>query len=527
MISLREVKVDIKCAEDKQKHIEAIANFLGVQKNQVLSYRIAKKSIDARNKKNIHYKFNFDCEIEPQALAKVDKTKYVKCENVKEEDLVKVNKIVTVCVVGSGPSGLFCALKLLRAGVKVILLERGEKVENRTKTVNALLEKGEFNSNSNIQFGEGGAGTFSDGKLNTGIKSPYIKYVLEEFYNNGANEDILYDAKPHIGTDILQKVVKNMREQIISLGGKVLFETKFEDFEELNNGKRKVLFSNNGKTFAIEVDDIVLAVGYSARDTLRKMQQKGLGFKQKAFSLGYRIEHLQEEINSAQYGAENSKFLPPADYKLFAHLPSGRTVYTFCMCPGGVVVPAMSENNQIVVNGMSYNARGGKNANSAVLVSVDPVDFGSDKPLAGMDLQEKLEKEAYDKGDGMFICSLVGDFLKGKASTALKRVIPTIKPKYKLGDVSQLLPDYLVSDIRCGIIELGKKLKGFDCDDAVLTGIETRSSAPFMIERGEGLQTNLKNVYAVGEGAGMAGGIVSSAVDGIKIANAIIQKYKD
>jgi len=527
MIEIREIKIDIKDVENKQKHLEAIANFLNVSQCDILEYKIVKRAIDARNKRNIHYKFNFVCKIKDASLVGVDSSRYTIIEQGDTCVEEKVNTEVSACVVGSGPSGLFCALSLLNAGVKVVLLERGECIEKRVNTVNKLLENGEFVESSNIQFGEGGAGTFSDGKLNTGIKSPYIKNVLDVFYQNGAKEDILYDSKPHIGTDILQQVVVNMRNQLIKLGATILFQSKFEDFDYLENGKIEVYFSEDAKRNKVIVDHLVLAVGYSARDTLRKMYQKGMSFKQKAFSLGYRIEHLQENINKAQYGLDASKMLPPADYKLFTHLPSGRTVYTFCMCPGGVVVPSMSAKGEIVTNGMSYNARDGKNANSALLVSVDPIDFGSDNPLAGMDFQEKLEKEAFIKGNGSFICTLVGDFLKGKGSTGLKEVVPSIKPKYNLGDVSQLLPDYLVSDLRCGIIELGKKLKGFDSPSAVLTGIETRSSAPFMIERNQTLQTNFKNVYAIGEGAGMAGGIVSSAVDGIKIAKAIIEQYKD
>jgi len=518
-----EVKVEIEQAYNKN-YKDAIAKHLNIESKFIFSYELKKKSLDARKKANIHYICNFDVCFDKRVENKVVKS-FSLVESKKEElKQEKITKEKTVVVVGSGPAGLFSALTLVKANVNVVLLERGESVENRVKTVNELLKNGKLNTESNIQFGEGGAGTFSDGKLNTGINSPLTKEVLQTFYECGSEENVLYDSKPHVGTDHLRKVVINLRNKIINNGGKVLFNSKFTDFDVINN-KIIVKFVNNKKEQEIIADDLVLALGYSARDTLRHLYSKGVEFKQKAFSVGYRIEHLQEDINKAQYGEGYNKLLPPADYKLFTHLKNGRTVYTFCMCPGGEVVPAISGNNEIVTNGMSYNSRAGENANSAILVSVSPEDYENDYPLAGMDYQENLEKQAFLKGKGEFVVSRLEDFIQNKPTKKLGKVIPTIKPRFKLGNVYSLLPCELAESIKQGIIELDKKLKGFNSKDAVLTGIETRSSAPFFIKRQENLSSNINHVFAIGEGAGMAGGIVSSAVDGIKIARKIIENY--
>lgn len=523
MIRINEVCVPVVFVDNFEEHKKIISAQLKINSSEIKNIKILKRSIDARNKKNIHFKFNFSIllneKTETEIINKGLAFKYVEAPKLS---VPKIDKQLKTLVVGAGPSGLFSALTLARAGVKVILIEQGEPVEKRVETVNKLIKNGEFNPFSNIQFGEGGAGTFSDGKLNTGINSPLVDEVLNEFVLCGAPKEILYDSKPHIGTDKLRKVVVNLREKIKAFGGEVYFSAKFLDYEERNNKKcARVIIDNKEEIF--EVDNIVFALGYSARDTLRHLYSKGLEFKQKAFSVGYRIEHLQEDINKAQYGEfSSSKFLPPADYKLFTHLSNGRTVYTFCMCPGGVVVPAISKEKEIVTNGMSYYSRDGVNSNSAILVSVDERDYNSKHPLAGLDFQEDLERRAFDIGKGKFICSRVEDFLQNKPTKKLGNVVPTIKPEYNLGEVSKLLPKELTESIKEGIINFGKKLKGFDNPDAVLTGIETRSSAPFMIARDQNLQTNLNGVYAIGEGAGMAGGIVSSAVDGIKIALKII-----
>ena len=523
MLRVNEVKVSLEQALEKDLK-GVIAKHLLIDAKNIVWYRIKKRALDARKKSNIHYKYNFDVSLSKNIEQKI-KEKFNLQEVVnQEETLLKVSQNKTVVVVGSGPAGLFAAYTLSKSNVKVVLLERGENVYDRVKTVEKLLNSGELNSESNIQFGEGGAGTFSDGKLNTGINSPLVEKVLNIFYECGAEQNVTYDAKPHIGTDMLRNVVSNLRNKIIEQGGQVFFKSKFTHFKQCDD-KIKVFYVSGEQKKEIIADDLILAVGYSARDTLRDLYGQGIDFAQKPFSVGYRIEHLQEDINKAQYGDGYSKLLPPADYKLFVHLPNGRTVYTFCMCPGGQVVPAISDSNQIVTNGMSYHARSGKNANSAILVSVDCVDYKSEHPLAGMVYQENLEKQAFEKGQGCFIVSKFGDFEKNKATINLGSVEPTIKPNFKLGNVYSLLPKELSNSIVEGIKLLGKKLKGFDNKDALLTGIETRSSAPFLIKRNIELATNIKHVYAVGEGAGMAGGIVSSAVDGMKIANKIINNY--
>ena len=425
-------------------------------------------------------------------------------------------------VCGFGPAGLFAALLLARKGYRPLVLERGAPMEERVKDVARFSETGQLDPESNIQFGEGGAGTFSDGKLYTGINSPLVKNVLEEFYKHGAEEEVLYDAKPHIGTDKLRIIVKNIREEIIKLNGKFLFNTKFTNFQQQN--EKIIAFYSGEHVGSIVADALVLAIGYSARDTIRYLYEAKINFKQKPFSVGYRIEHLQKDVDICQYGERFAKFLPPADYKIFQHLPNGRTVYTFCMCPGGVVVPAGSGKEEIVTNGMSYHARDKENANSAILVSVSPKDYESEHPLAGIDFQEKLEKNAYFQANGAFICTLVKDFLNSEPSAKLGKVVPSVA-NFVLGDVSKLLPSELAKSIQDGIKLFSRKLGFFKDGDAVLTGIETRSSAPYMILRNEDKQTNIKNVYAIGEGAGMAGGIVSSAVDGINIGTEIIKRF--
>lgn len=520
-------EVNVSLEEDSAKDFLSVLSCrFNVEKSKINSYKIKKRSLDARKKSNIHYTYNFDVEFDKSVEQKIagkfnlSKTKINKTEPVI---LTKERKVV---VVGSGPAGLFSALELVKSNIKVILLERGESIDARVKTVNDLLKAGKLNCESNIQFGEGGAGTFSDGKLNTGINSPLVNDVLETFYLCGADENVLYDSKPHIGTDKLRDVVKNIRNKIIEKGGVVKFSSKFIDFEKVD-GKISVKYIENGSEQNIICDDLILALGYSARDTLRHIFSRGVEFDQKAFSVGYRIEHLQEDINKSQYGEYYSRLLPPADYKLFTHLPNGRTVYTFCMCPGGEVVPAINNEEEIVTNGMSYHSRGGKNANSAILVSVSPEDYKSDHPLAGMEFQENLEKEAYRKSGGNFVVSRLEDFMRNRSTTVLGKVSPTIKPRYCLGNVYNLLPKVLSESIKEGVKELGKKLKGFDDKDALLTGIETRSSAPFLIKRQESMETSVSHIYAIGEGAGMAGGIVSSAVDGVKIARRIICKYKE
>ena len=527
IIRLLEVSIKLENVYNTEFHKQKVAKLLKTKIDNIKNVKIQKRSVDARKKDNVHYKFIFDVELFSSVnLSKID-AKHMVVEKRPKEKQVSINTNKNVCVVGSGPSGLFCALKLALSGVKVTLLERGEKIEDRVKTVENFLNGGKFNEKSNIQFGEGGAGTFSDGKLNTGIKSEHIDFVLQTFYDCGAEESILYDSKPHIGTDVLRKVIVNLRNKLLELGVEIKFKTLFTGYEH-ENGLIKVCFEEEGRKKEQSFDRLVLAIGYSARDTLRMLDSKKMEIIQKDFAVGYRIEHLKTDIDKSQYGGfAGSKYLEAADYKLFEHLDNGRTVYTFCMCPGGRVVPAMSKDNEICTNGMSFQARNEQNSNSAILVNVRCEDYESNSPLAGVEYQEKLEKNAFIKGKGKFICSRVEDFLKGQPTTKLGKVVPSIKPAYVLGDVSSLLDKKLVESLKEGIVKLGKKLKGFDQPDAILTGVETRSSAPYCIVRKQGLQTSEENIYAIGEGAGQAGGIMSSAVDGIKIALEIIKNYSE
>ena len=395
-------------------------------------------------------------------------------------------------------------------------------MEGRLQDVEAFWNGGAFDPVSNVQFGEGGAGTFSDGKLNSGIKSPFSREVLETFVRMGAPEEILYQAKPHIGTDHLRAVVRNMRKEIIRLGGEVRFETKL-DGVELSGGRLSAV-SLNGETFPAE--DAILAIGHSARDTFEMLADAGVFMEQKAFSIGARIEHKQILVNRAQYGAAaGHPALGAADYKLSCHLPDGRAAYTFCMCPGGQVVAAASEEGGTVVNGMSLFARDGENANSALLVSVGPGDYGGDDPLAGVRFQRKWEQAAFSLGGYRAPAQLVGDFLAGKASTAQGSVNPSYRPGVTWTDLARCLPDYVVQDMRAAIGLFDRKLRGFADPQAVLTGVETRSSSPVRITRGEKLHSlNIPGLYPCGEGAGYAGGILSAAVDGIRCAEALLRR---
>ena len=489
-------------------------------------YSIFKKSIDARNKDDIFYNYTIDVKYTGKGgkeIKKVTKESYqidIKTKRKSEKRPV---------IVGAGPAGLFCALILIQNGIKPIVIEQGKKVEDRQKDVEEFLKNGKLNVNSNVQFGEGGAGTFSDGKLTTGVNNPLCRKVLKEFVNFGAPKQIMYVNKPHIGTDNLIHVISNMRNYIIENGGEFLFESKLVDFEikdeKLVSAKYIDLSNENQETKEIQTDSLVLAIGHSARDTFEKVHEKGLNMEKKNFSVGVRIEHKQTMINESQYGTKTKLNLPPAEYKLAYH-GENRSCYTFCMCPGGTVMASSSNPGEIVTNGMSKFARDGENANSAVLVSVTPEDFKGESVLEGIYFQKELEEKAFILGGSNYFAPIqrVGDFLENRKTIEIGEVKPTYKPGVTLSNLQEILPDYVVKTLKEGLLDFDKKIKGFANEDAILTGVETRSSSPVRIVRNEVGESNIKGIYPCGEGAGYAGGIMTAAMDGIKIAINILEK---
>lgn len=525
MIRINNIKLKIGYTDADIK--QAVQKELRIQENAVDNISLYRRSIDARHKNDVHYIATVDVELNTNESAVLNKAKCKNasiCDKYKYTIPYKKDLNTRPVVVGFGPAGMFCALILAKAGQKPIVIERGDSVEIRTKKVNSLWQNAVLDENSNVQFGEGGAGTFSDGKLNTGTKDSRSRNVLLEFVAHGAPDEILYNAKPHIGTDKLRTTVKNIREDIIALGGEVRFNTKLVGINHHNGKVSSVIVEHNGSNDIIETDNVVLAIGHSARDTFEMLKDMQLVMEQKPFAIGARIEHLQTDINKAQYG-DFAKHLGAADYKMNIKSSNSRGVFTFCMCPGGMVVAAQSEKNTVVTNGMSNFARDNINANAALLVNVYPSDFESDDALAGVALQRKIERAAFVAGGGDYSApvQLVGDFLKDNNSTAFGNVTPTYKPSVKFAKADDYLPRYITDSMREGIIAMDKKLHGFACPDAVITGAETRSSSPVRISRDDTMQSiTLKGLYPCGEGAGYAGGIISAAVDGIKCAEQIL-----
>ena len=486
--------------------------------------QMVKQSVDARKKDQIHLVCTVRLEVAGEEAILRRGLRQVKQVKRQPYQFPEVRRPAgeRPVVVGMGPAGLFCALFLARAGIPCILLERGRPVEERVKDVERFWATGALDTASNVQFGEGGAGTFSDGKLTTGIHDGRVTAVFEAFAAAGAPEDILYSYKPHIGTDRLRRVVAALRQELLELGCEIRFESQMVDLIPEDGRLAALRVRGPEGEYTLPAREAVLAVGHSARDTFEMLEGRGLPMEQKPFAIGVRIEHSQQAVSRAQFGPAWDK-LPPSDYKLSCHLPSGRSAFTFCVCPGGQVVAAASEQGGVVTNGMSCRARDGENINGGFLVGVGPGDFGDSSPLAGVRFQRRWEELAFRQGGGGFLApaQLAGDFLKGRPSQAPGGISPTYAPGVRWTDVGLCLPDYVTQTLREALPLFDRKVRGFACGDAVLTGVETRSSSPVRVLRDEGYQSALRGVYPCGEGCGYAGGIVSAAVDGIRVAEAI------
>lgn len=518
MLKITNILLPVKYTQEDLKN--EIKRKLRIGDYDILSVEIIKDSIDAHRRGEIHRCVSVALKLRGESrfytVKGVEKFERYEYEYPLPSRLEK-----RPVVVGSGPAGLFAAYIFAVCGACPIVIERGQDVDTRKKAVDGFFTDRKLNPECNIQFGEGGAGTFSDGKLTTGTKDPRQRKVLEEFIKHGAPEEIAYAGKPHIGTDLLSGIIKNIRNEIISLGGEVRFGTKLTDIY-IRDNKVTGVKTNKGD---IETDAVILAIGHSARDTVKMLLSHNIIMERKSFSVGVRIEHPQKLINEALYHSYKD-MLPAADYKLAVHLKDGRGVYTFCMCPGGSVVAAASEENTVVTNGMSNFARDGENANSALLVSVHPGDFKGDDVLSGMHFQEKLEKSAFYMGGGNYNAPVQtsADFLNGEKTVSLGGVAPTYPVGVTYSDLGQLFPEFVTKSLKEAIPIMDRKLRGFALPDAVLTGVESRSSSPLRIVRGEDFQSSVKGLYPCGEGAGYAGGIMSAAVDGIRVAEYILGK---
>lgn len=526
MLRVRQIKVEV-CLDNSNNLKKAIAKKLRIKLDEIKNYEIKKQSLDARNKNEIFYVYEVDVFLdnEKQVLKKNSSQDVFISPN--EEYVFEVSGSQKLknrpIIVGSGPAGLFCGYLLAENGYKPIIIERGEKVEDRIKTVHAFWKTGKLNSESNVQFGEGGAGTFSDGKLNTLVSdiNNRGKKIFSTFVECGAPEEILYSYKPHIGTDILVNVVRNMREKIISMGGDFLYNTCLTDLVIQDDELNEIEVNYNKK---IPCDCLILAIGHSSRDTFKMLLDRGLDMETKPFAVGVRVQHSQDMINKSQYGEKYKDLLGSASYKLTYKASNGRGVYSFCMCPGGYVVNASHEANRLVINGMSNHDRNSKNANSAIIVTVFPRDFG-EKPLDGVKYQRKLEETAYRLGNGNIPIQLLGDFIENKKTTSFGKVDPVFKGNYQFSNLNELLPNEISDSLKESFAYFGKKIKGFDDVDTILAGVESRTSSPVRIIRDELLESNIKGIYPCGEGAGYAGGITSASMDGIKVFEMIASKY--
>ncbi len=528
MLRLTEIRLPLEHTADALR--AAICQRLGIAADDLLGYTIARRAYDARKKHAIVFVYSLDVEVKAEArvLQRCSADAHVKATPDSEYQFrahapaaLKSRPVI----VGTGPCGFMAALLLAQMGFKPLILERGKEVRQRTKDTWALWREHKLNPESNVQFGEGGAGTFSDGKLYTQIQDPRHlgKKVLREFVKAGAPEEILYLSKPHVGTFRLVSMLEKIREEIIRLGGEFRFESRVADIDIVEGRVRAVALASGER---IACDHVILAIGHSARDTFKMLYERGVYIEAKPFSIGFRIEHPQALIDRCRFGdAAGHPGLGAADYKLVHHCSNGRSVYSFCMCPGGTVVAATSEAGRVVTNGMSQYSRNERNANSGIVVGITPADFPSDHPLAGIELQRELESRAFVLGGGNYAApgQLVGDFLQGRASTAFGEVLPSYTPGVRLSDLSGALPGYAIAAIREALPVFEKQIKGFARHDAVLTGVETRTSSPLRIKRkrDDYQSLNTQGLYPAGEGAGYAGGILSAAVDGIEVAEAV------
>ena len=524
MIQIRKLRLGPEESPEALK--SRAAKKLRVDPGQITQLRLLKKSLDARKKEDIHYVCAAAVSLRRNEAAAVRRAGNPDVSLYEPEaySIPRVRAETPPLVVGFGPAGMFAALVLARAGARPIVIERGQDVQRRLAAVERFRAGGPLDPENNVQFGEGGAGTFSDGKLNTGTHDPRIRWVLEQFAAHGAPESVTWDAKPHIGTDILVDVVRQIREEILALGGQVLFGTKLSGLILADGRVAGIRVRDAGGERELACERVILAIGHSARDTFEVLLGQGIPMEPKAFSMGVRIEQRQEDVDRAQYGRERGA-LPAADYSLNVHLPDGSSAYTFCMCPGGQVFAAASETGGVVTNGMSYSRRDGENANAALLVTLHTEDFPGSGVLAGMEWQRQIERAAFRYGGENYCAPAqrVEDFLARRPSTGPGAVRPSYRPGVRWGDLHQVLPERITGVLEQALPELGKKLRGFDAPDAVLTGPETRSSSPVRILRDKTLSSAVAGLYPCGEGAGYAGGITSAAVDGMRCAEAVLK----
>jgi uncharacterized FAD-dependent dehydrogenase len=528
MIEIRQLKLPIPHTE--QELIKKAAHVLKIKPDQILSYKIRKQSVDARRKEQLQYVYTIEVKTkkEQKIVQKVNNNNIMLTTRQKYQVFPTGECPLTArpVIAGSGPAGLYCGYLLAKYGYRPVILERGEEAHKRLEKVNAFWNTGVLDPQSNVQFGEGGAGTFSDGKLNTLVKDPLGRNqkVLELFVEAGAPSEILYQQKPHLGTDLLITIVQNIRQMILDMGGEFRFSSQVTDISA-ENGQLTGIEVNHSHWIPAQV--LVLAVGHSARDTFSMLYDRGMDIEAKSFAMGVRIEHPQSMINEGLYGIARHPHLGAASYKVTHQLENGRGIYSFCMCPGGYVVNASSEEHHLAVNGMSYHARDGKNANSALIVTVTPRDYESSHPLAGIQFQRKLEQAAFSLERGKIPVQLFEDFRNNKRSSSLGEIAPQMKGQWSLSNLREILPSYMGESITAGVLAFEHRIPGFSRPDALLSGIESRTSSPVRLTRNEEFMSSIYGIYPCGEGAGYAGGITSAAMDGLKVGEAILKKFRN